>query len=350
MSDLNNNPALFFETSTTATAPADVADLFNQGVLGGIDNEMAEECGADVRKLVLGSVCWWSVNNADVSYSRFKLEMMDAGVPQNWIHPQHNYRDALMAALRGLHSASEWPIEVKKITLGTQDGRSPAVHALMHTIVDATNKRVTVKQIATTTFNNTSGSLEMDWDMSTFDDIAFSPVDLEQQLKTDIAHHVTNFSSKDIRDNVLDIVTHQLDGFRVRPTGGIYFVPAKFGQVLDALDKVIRSVSGQNTITGEKDSGLFQLDVLDSAKAKTTLMVSYGQFLEAEIKRLSEGLTVAESGKRNIRSGTLQERLVELNKLKGRAQRFATMFDMQVDRLNDALNTTGRRIVTLIKE
>jgi len=341
------NENLFFEAQEETVAPTSASSLFQHGALGGIDEAIEDELGADVRKLVLGSVCWWSLHNVNVEYQQFKDLMIGNGIPAEWVHPRHTNRDALITSLRDIHSNSDWPVEIKKISLGTKDGKEPAVHAIEQVHIDKENRRVHHNQIGTTLFNNATGSFAIEWNFNDPNALGFLPADLESTIIGMIQHRINHFDSTDVRHNVLDVI-RKIDGFRVRPSGGIYFVPAKYANILSALNNIIVEVSDANAITGGDASGLFQLEVLDSAKAKTTLMISYGQYLESEIKRLSEGLSDAEKGDRNIRTSTLHERLEELKTLQDRAKRYATMFDMQVERLNTALQETGTRILSLV--
>lgn len=318
-------------------------DVFSSGALGGLDNSISDHVSEDDAKAItLGAVCWWSVSSAMVDHHRFEKVMIRNGIPSEWVNAPHTWRDALLMAYDAVKRSDDWPLELRKISLGTQDGKKPAVHALMHTVVDVESARVRSHQVGTVFFNNATGGLDVRWDPGAdFSVIKFDPQDFEIELHRYVRLFKDNFTSHDVRNNVLDIVTGPLAGFRVRPSGGIYFVARQHIHYLDALNDVIREISGDEK---GRSSGMFRLEVLDSAKAKATLMVSYAQFLESEIRKLNEGLAEAEVGDRNIRKTTLVERIDRLNELRAQAERYVRMFDSKVGDLENALRETAMRL------
>ncbi len=308
-----------------------VSNLFDKGAVGGLDDDAAQAAKS------LGCVCWYTVYGVNVPHAEFELMMLDKGIPEGWIHKAHSSKEAYMAMVNNINKDKSWAATLKKISLGTADGKSPAVHAIVTEVIDRSTEKYRATQVGKVIYNHARDVLDVEWD-GVVDHPGLHTEAFADAVRGQLEHYKTHYQSSDVRNNVLDIIMNKLGGFRVRPNGGIYFVGREHADILEGLDEVLRTVSDGSLTTVDERAGLQRLNILDSAKERGNMMVLYAQYLQSELAKVTAGMDEAKAQGKTMRLSSVQERCKQMREIKEKAMSYEVLFETTMDSVAQALS------------
>ena len=258
----------------------------------------------------LGTLMWWSLEGNRISHDDLTITAIEKGLPKRYLPSEIKPHSAFKRAVR--HSNTKLPNGHLIRTIN--DDRDEFVVGVVKENRDTAGKNLSYKVLSRVTFTKATGHTSNDEDHSVVNEIY-------ALYKQHLDHH-----TDDIRTMMTNFLKES--GVSIRPSGGVYFIPAVYQSVLDSLCEVVKSVSSSNRT--------YQLRVFDTPESKQTLATVTQGSLEEEIRQIQDQLDkfVFEKAKET----TLAKKLEGFEELRARAAMFASVLNFKTDEINQRID------------
>lgn len=151
--------------------------------------------------------------------------------------------------------------------------------------------------------------------------------------------NLSRVNVNDVRATIKRIL-HKVRAFKMRPSGGLYYVPVQYSATVEALRKFVASLNGSHLYTLD----LPKLSVRTIETVKQTAAEAMEQELEQLKKDIATGLKSTSIQKNGADSAT-HGRLVDLiNDYRARAEFYADYLAVQKEEIDNAVGTLERQI------
>jgi hypothetical protein len=144
-----------------------------------------------------------------------------------------------------------------------------------------------------------------------------------------------SYNGRHVRELVQGILS-ECDPVSVRPSGGVYFVPEKFGETVQSLSEMVKIIS-QYSINAER-SRLYSVPVIDAQEHR----VMVAESLEDQVKNNSQSLVsemtnVLKSG-RNITQKTAEQYINKVKDLKKLVANYSEMLNTEILNVDEIMS------------
>jgi DNA-binding protein H-NS len=284
----------------------------------------------------LGRILWFTISDCKVSYEQLKEAFQTAGIDEKYLPKEISPRDAFRRATKvaeakriKLDDDTYLNLLVREVKMADDE----IVRQLVREVVDSKNTRLEYLPVV-------EFALKNDTDFSADPMIGKLALYREEQSAMD---NVTlefekcrqNYNGRHVRELVQSILSG-CDPVAVRPSGGVYFVPEKYGNTVQSLSDMVRIIS-QYSINAER-SRLYSVPVIDAKEHR----VMVAESLEDQVKNNSQSLVsemanVLKSG-RNITQKTAEQYISKVKDLKKMVASYSEMLNTEILNVDEIMN------------
>lgn len=269
----------------------------------------------------LGDIVFWSLESASISHTDLESKWKATGLPMN-----------LMPEAPTLEKAFKLAVREAQVGLGERlirplvDDEAHVVFAVVHEAKHA--DMLVYTQEAKIDLDLLHGTVSSDQPTH----------ELVLAVQARFAALRDVHQSDDIRRTITRTLQHHFSAVLLRDSGAIWFVPSPHAAVLRQL---------QECIEGIGHSKLYLLPVHDTADGSRTLGDAAQKSVEAELEELKKEVAsfIAQPPER---TSTLVRRFDAFDALRGRAQLYRDVLQVQVKDLDSTLNQLASSIETLL--
>ena len=286
----------------------------------------------------LGNIVWYTIRECELTRDQIKTGLADAGLSESFAPRKTSPSDAFRRAVRDAEQRKVPRFDgtfvnfLLRYVSSTKD--ELACH-IVREIVDAQNKRLDYQQVAEVGLNRKDNSIYrrdlMPWRTE------------EPDVPTDVAQrydrYLDSYDGGHLRIIVHDVL-HTLNPIAVRPTGGVYFVPAEGEATLHKLQKFVQTLGG--------GSDLWLMPVLDTAGSRAVVRSTLDREVEETSEKVIAELYTMLKRKGEISEADQRRSLVELHRLQDLTARYEGLLQ---DKLLDAqsrLDVALRQVKSLL--
>ena len=269
----------------------------------------------------LGDLCFWSLSDASIVRSDLESKWKSTGLPAQLLPEPPTVEKAFKLAVREAQVGL-----VNRLIRPVIDNEATVVFAVVHE-QKHDDGTLSYTQEAKAALDLLSGTLSSD--------------DPAHELIVAIQSRFTALRDTHTADDVRRTITRTLQSFSavlLRENGGVWWVPAPHAQALRKLQAAIESIGA---------SRFYLLPVHDSSDASRTLGDAAAKSLETELTELKSEVEhfLAQPPER---TSTLVRRFDAFDALKGRAQLYRDILQVQVKDLDSTLDQLASSIETLL--
>jgi hypothetical protein len=181
---------------------------------------------------ILGYTVWWNIRDVEITQDQFAALLRQAGIDEKYAR-EHIYRSAFIRALHNL--------EEKRIIRRVDETGSLLTY------------QFTAEQVVTT-----DGEKSLEYDKETViivdkdvyrrtGDFKKALVqgrdDIKQKVLTFFEQEKTKYYSSDITRYIQKIFQDRADFVNLRPQGCVYFVPARYSEVVQSIKRMVEQLN-----------------------------------------------------------------------------------------------------------
>lgn len=162
-------------------------------------------------------------------------------------------------------------------------------------------------------------------------------------IKWHYTDNLNRVNTNDVRETIKRIL-HQVRAFKMKPSGGIYYVPVQYTSTVEALRKFVSGLKGSN---------LFTLDLPKvSVRTVETIQQTAAEALEQEMEQLKKDIATGLESSRLQKHGAdsaTHARLVELiNDFRVRAEFYADYLTAQKDEFAKVVASLEQQVLKAV--
>lgn len=271
----------------------------------------------------LGDLCWWSLADASIDRQSLESKWKNTGLPRELLPEPPTVEKAFKLAVRETQVGL-----ADRLIRPVIDNEASVVFAVVHE-QKHDDGTLTYTQEAKVALELLTGTTNTD-----------SPA---HELVVAIKSRFTALKDTHTADDVRRTITRTLQSFSavlLRENGGVWWVPAPHAEALRKVQAAIESIGS---------SRFYLLPVHDSADAHRTLGDAAAKSLETELTELKAEVEsfLAQPPER---TSTLVRRFDTFDALRGRAQLYRDVLQVQVKDLDSTLNQLASSIEKLLNE
>lgn len=269
----------------------------------------------------LGDLCFWSLSDASIVRAELELKWKSTGLPNALLPEPPTVEKAFKLAVRETQVGL-----ADRLIRPVIDNEASVVFAVVHE-QKHDDGTLTYTQEAKASLDLLSGTVTTD--------------NAGHELIVAIRSRFTALRDTHTADDVRRTITRTLQSFSavlLRENGGVWWVPAPHAEPLRKLQAAIESIGS---------SRFYLLPVHDSSDAHRTLGDAAAKSLEAELTELKAEVEhfLAQPPER---TSTLVRRFDAFDALKGRAQLYRDILQVQVKDLDSTLEQLASSIERLL--
>ncbi len=243
----------------------------------------------------IGRLLWFSVSDMKVDRDTLEDLFSQAGIDHKYLPKGISPRDALRRATKEIEVKREpngqkgvyTNLLVREVTCD----KERLVRQVVRETVDSDNTRLGYDVIASVVLEG------QDYPALNVQGMGISLHPKEQRLIDSVYDRFSDaidyYNGKNVRD-IVKKVLFDCNPVSVRPSGGVYFVPEDYSNVVEGL-KEFTNALGPYSTTGE-NTKMYSVPVIDTAEQREMVVDS----LEAQVTTMAEGIlkemAEAESG------------------------------------------------------
>lgn len=287
-------------------------------VMSGISNEQKKskliaklEEGA-LNLDILGFICWWNVREITLTRDQFIAALKASGIDEKYAR-EHNYRSALIRALRGL--------EEEKIIRAVHEDRVNIVFQFTAEVKveDPENPSlkynpevtITVDKEAYSIFDNFRQSITKVTDLKTKEE-STKAEEIKNQITEAFDREKSAYKSSDITRYLQAIFVDNADIISLRQQGSVYFVPATFRPIVDKVKALSAQLSSYGTCQFQS------VPIPDASDARKMVGDSFAEELASTLAALDKEIKDNQGGDKKVTEKWVDHRLGVIKKAKQR--------------------------------
>jgi len=260
---------------------------------------------------LLGWLLWWSLNGNRVEHAQLEALAAQHNLPGRFVPRALRPTQAFRRAWR--HTASR--LVEGQMLRPIAETTDEVVIGLVYEVADAGTRDLEYDVLARITFDKHSARITSDRESI-----------VAESVRCMYAHHLAH-TTTDIRAMLTGFLGEA--GVPLRESGGVYFVPATHGQMLEGLCAVVESAG--NNIT-------YRMPIVDTPAGRSTLRTVAQRTLDEELRQLQDQLERFDDDK--VRASTLERKLETFGDLRSRVDLFARVLAFKADDLRNKIGVT----------
>ncbi len=258
----------------------------------------------------LGTLTWWTLNGNRIAHDELVALAEKHGLEQRLVPKALKPTQAFRRACRKAASRIEAGQMLRKIA----DTPEEIVIGLVEELPNAAERDLEYKVLARIAFHK--GTQKVSADL---------PHETVEMIRNLYRRHFEH-SSDDIRWMISSFL--QEAGVSCRQSGGVFFVPEKFQETLDALSKVVEEIG---------DNRIYQLPIFDTEEARSSLQEVAQRTFDDELRALETALETYDPD--SVRSSTLERKLEEFDALRNRVNLFTDVLNFKAEGMQKRVET-----------
>ena len=266
---------------------------------------------------IIGYFVWWSIRDLLINKAEFHKLLLDRGLPpyskkEDTVAAN---RSAFLKAVREVKSSSS-EFLIRKINKSADK----YTFGLVDESIDRKNQNLGYQHSATMSYYPSSGNLVCDFPHRAFD-----------AVKEKCAKYQGSYNSDDVRDYLLEVLKlhHRIS---VRSRGGIYFIPEKSKNFVDAVEKLMEDLPGECSMSIAPQ--------IDMDQSKRAIYKAFLSELRGKISSFREEL----DGSSLKRKSSWTKRLEEFKELKKEVEFYRDALQFQADDITEDLDSLSESV------
>lgn len=273
----------------------------------------------NVNVRILGHVCWTSAHNVELTQDRFAAILESVGLPTSFAR-EHNWRSSFIRALRNM--------EEKRIIKLVSENKDRLIYQFTaETLQDDDTPYIDyVKETSVVIDKNKYAETGI---------FADSLVKGNEEIKKRIAElfeiEKTKYNSSDMNRYVQKIFRSRADIVALRNQGGVYFIPATYGEVIDAVSRMVQQIPG---LTFD------HLPIPDVESSRVTVRTAVNDEVLASMLEIDRDIKAVAEGHQQVTETWRKTRIGRIEAIKERIRQYSSI-------LNGAGTDLEKQAITL---
>jgi len=259
---------------------------------------------------LLGTLFWWDLGANRVTYPALVQSAKAFSLDEEFLPAAVKPASAFRRAWRALSRRADSDLLLRQIA----ETPEQIVVAVVRERADVTNLDLRYEVVARVSYSKLHQVVTI---------LERTPLTEEIQQ---LFEHFSAITTEDVRAMVIGFV--RKSGLSIRHAGGVYFIPPALTPTLDALSAVLKA-TGKNTV--------WTIPVANLGDAGATLAQLAKDTLDAEVAAVEAELAGFDARDIEVRSSTLERRLVRFDELRARASLMASALSFRADSLLEKL-------------
>lgn len=275
---------------------------------------------------ILGYICWWNVREIYLSRDALITALKAAGLDEKYAR-EHNYRSALIRALRSL--------EENKFIRAVHEDRVNIVFQFTAEVKveDPLNPSlqynpevtVTVDKEAYGMFNDFFQAITKVTDLKTKVESDKS-ADIRTQIATAFEVAKDTYKSSDITRYIQRIFEDNADIVSLRQQGSVYFVPVLYQEIIDKVSALVNQLGGFCEFQA--------VPIPDVSSARKMVGDSFAEEVATELAGMDKEINDLKEKGKDMTEKWVDHRLAIIGKIKKRIDMYAEVLGDKAMELN----------------
>jgi len=248
----------------------------------------------------LGAICWWNIRNVSILREKLIEVLKACGIDEKFARV-HNYRAAFIRSLKEME-------ENRIIRLVEENSAAMVYQFTTETKIDQIDVKLqydpeTLVVVDKIKYRATK----------VIEDCISGRADIRQKLIDLFDEKKDKYHSSDITRLIQRIFAEKADIISLRETGGVYFVPSEFQNILQAVAQFVNSVGG---------SSFEHFPLPDVEACRTVVANAANNEMMVDLKKMDEEMQLVEKGEKEVTGKWHDNKAKEIEKLKKRIDRY----------------------------
>ena len=286
----------------------------------------------------LGSLVWYTIRDQEIARQDIKNKLIAAGLDEAFTPKKTAPSDAFRRAVRDS--------EQKKIPRFDGTFVNFLLRYVSHTkdelachvvreIVDAASRRLDYQQVAEVGLDRANNIVYRNDFLARRDDEPDVPTEVARRYERCLDH----YNGSHLRIIVHDVL-RTLNPIAVRPSGGVYFIPAEGGKTLHNLQKFVQSLGGE--------SDLWLMPVLDNEDARMVIRSTLDNEVESVSGQVINDLYKLLQRKGEVSEADQRRALHELHRLQNLTAQYEEILEDKMLSAQTRLDVALRQVKNLL--
>ena len=315
-----------------------------------VDTLVAVEAAKGVEIKYLGNLAWSTITDCAVTLDQLKAAFAESGIDEKLLPLAINARDAFRRALKTAEVRRE-PLDDPKTTKAEEMrylnllprqvrmDKDKIVVQLVREIVDQKDVRLSYEPIVEYTLE---GDLLHIKQMVPIDKAMW---DRSLALDTEYKRCRTEYDGIRMRSIVTKVI-ETCKPVSVRPSGGVYFIPATYEPTLKSLQKFVEIVTKYGTTSMR--SVVRAIPVVDAAEQRTMVEESLEEQVEGDSQALIEEMAEVLKAGKKITTTVAMKFITRVRDLGDLTKEYEEMLSVQSTKAASAIEVARQQAQALL--
>lgn len=165
-------------------------------------------------------------------------------------------------------------------------------------------------------------------------------------VKANFKKYKVTYRGKNIRDTLRDAI-YTMNHIQLRPSGGVYFIPEIYSQIMDRFSELIRVINKRYKVS-TWNSELITIPVIDTEPQRDMIMYKYEEETANTIdKVLVEVTEVLKDDDATITPAKYGKLIEQLNYMKDTKQKYEDLLEKKLSKTEEGLKFLNQQLVQL---
>jgi hypothetical protein len=281
----------------------------------------------------LGYLTWFSISDCRVTKSQLEAAFAAAGLDEKGLPKEISPRDAFRRACKAGEIRTQELGNGRFLNILIRDVKSDKdqiIRQLVREVVDAKNIRLEYLPVADLVFTEDNLHVIPRQLMNGHEQKSLRCIEEAYTVEKD------HYNGRTIRDIVQDALWG-CSPVSVRQSGGVYFVPEKYGDTMKSLQAFVKDVNNYVTTGGR--SALYMIPVIDAEEQRQMLQESLEDQVKNETETMIEEMTKMLKSGLKVTQAVAQKYIERAKGLRSLVKEYAEVLDDQklASKANDEL-------------
>ena len=276
---------------------------------------------------LLGRILWFSITETRISYEQLKTAFLNAGIDKKYLPKSICVRDAFRRASKIAEAKRIQLDKDRYLNLFVREVKNAdgeMIRQLVREIVDPKNVRSEYAPVANMVLKN------KDFDVHKLSGV---PVLLREEktaltnVETEFNRCKSNYNGRGIRELIQKIL-NDMDPVLVRPSGGVYFIPERFVDVVETLSELVSEIS-RYSVSGEKSS-FWHVPIANAKEHRAMVIGALEEQVKKDIQSLVAEMANVLKGKKSITQKLSEKYIQQVKELEEKVKKYEEVLQAEV--------------------
>lgn len=255
---------------------------------------------------IIGYVAWWSVHSVSIVREQLIELLKQCGIDEKFAR-SHNYRAAFIRSLREL--------EDNRIIRPVEENSGAMVYQFTAETKVDDNEEVKLQYDPETLVTIDKGVYRQTQDIA---QAITGREDIRQKLIGLFEEKKDQYHSSDITRLVKRIFDERADIVSLRETGGVYYIPTEFENVLQSVASLVNGI-------GNSSFEFFPLPDVESCRSAVASAVD--NEMRVDLEKMEEEVKLVENGDKEVTQRWRNHKVKTLEKISNRINRYQAVLE-----------------------